>query len=131
MLNKVINSNLSTFEKEVMFNKATEAPFTGEYDNFFEEGIFVCRNCDTPLYSSSSKFNSGCGWPAFDAEITTNNIKTVKQVLDKDGRRVEILCNNCGIHLGHVFKGEWLTKNNVRYCVNSASIKFVASKNED
>ena len=115
------NKNFTELEKNVMFNKATERAFTGEYDDFYKKGDYVCRNCDTKLYSSKAKFDAGCGWPAFDDTYPD----AVKQVTDSDGRRVEILCNNCGIHLGHVFIGENLTEKNTRHCVNSVSIKFV------
>ena len=114
-------STFSELETQVMFHKATEMPFSGQYDNHFVKGYYVCRNCESKLYTSESKSRSGCGWPAFDDQIAG----AVKSVPDNDGRRVEIVCNNCGIHLGHVFKGEKLTLKNTRHCVNSASLKFV------
>ena len=86
-----------------------------------KNGIFVCRRCEHPLYSSNSKFDSGCGWPSFDADFENN----VKRVKDADGRRVEIICGNCAGHLGHVFEGEFFTEKNTRHCVNSLSIKFI------
>ena len=107
-------------EYEVIINKATEAPFTGKYDLHFEKGIYSCKQCGTILFSSSSKFKSGCGWPSFDEALPN----AVKEVPDKDGRRTEIVCNTCGGHLGHVFRGENYTKNNTRHCVNSISIEF-------
>ena len=115
-------NNLTDEEKRVIEQKATEAPFTGEYDNFYKEGIYVCRKCNSPLFSSQAKFDAGCGWPAFE----DNFPNAVKQILDKDGIRTEIQCANCGGHLGHVFKGEKLTKTDTRHCVNSLAIKFVA-----
>lgn len=119
-----INPNLSPFEKQVLFDKATEAPFSGEYDKHFEDGIYTCKNCGNLLYYSRDKFNSGCGWPAFDDEA----IDSVAKIADNDGRRIEIICNYCQSHLGHVFAGEKLTQKNIRHCVNSASLDFMEAK---
>lgn len=125
MPNVQINPNLNELEKAVMFEKSTEQAFSGKYDKFFENGIYVCKNCGKGLYYSQNKFNSRCGWPAFEDSIGGS----VKQETDEDGRRTEILCNHCGVHLGHVFVGEKLTETNTRHCVNSASLNFVKGEN--
>ena len=113
-------NKLTDEEKYVIENKGTEYPFTGEYNDFYEEGTYYCKKCNAALYKSYDKFKSGCVWPSFDDEIKG----AVKRVLDADGRRVEIVCSNCEAHLGHVFEGEGLTPKNTRHCVNSISLIF-------
>jgi methionine-R-sulfoxide reductase len=114
-------NKLTEEEKRIIIDKETEAPFIGEYVNTKDAGIYVCKQCDAPLYDSKDKFESTCGWPSFDDEI----LGAVKRTLDADGMRTEITCAHCGGHLGHVFVGEHVTSKNVRHCVNSLSMKLV------
>lgn len=114
-------NDLTPEQYDVLANHATERPFSGEYDNHYEKGTYVCGWCNAPLYNSESKFDAGCGWPAFDDEIPG----AVKQVLDPDGVRTEIRCAHCDGHLGHVFEGEYITPKNTRHCVNSLALTFI------
>ena len=123
MTNQSYNA-LSPEEKVVIEYKGTERPFTGEYDDFYQDGTYLCRRCNAELYRSVDKFDAHCGWPAFDKEVEG----AVKHLRDPDGMRIEVECANCGGHLGHVFMGEGFTATNARHCINSISMKFVPAE---
>ena len=120
-------ASLTPTIKHIVIDKGTEPPHSGNYQQpQAETGSFLCRRCGLALFRGNSQFTSHCGWPSFDDEIDG----AVKKVPDADGRRVEIICNNCGGHLGHVFVGEGFTEKNTRHCVNSISLKFIPDEKE-
>jgi len=118
---KYWKENLSEESYRILIEKGTEPPFSGKYNLHFENGYYLCKACENPLFKSGQKFDSGCGWPSFDDAIKGS----VKNILDKSYGmiRTEIVCNNCGGHLGHVFN-DGPTETGQRYCVNSLSIDF-------
>ena len=122
-MERPVFNSLAPEERHVIEAKGTEPPFSGEYDDFYEEGLYICRRCNAELYRSADKFDAHCGWPAFDQEIPG----AVVHLPDPDGYRTEAQCASCEGHLGHVFIGEGFTSTNARHCVNSLSMKFIAT----
>ncbi len=120
-------NKLSPQEEYVILQKGTDRAFTGDYYQKKDEGLYLCRQCNARLYRSGDKFESHCGWPSFDDEIDGS----VRRVPDADGRRTEIICNNCGGHLGHVFLGEGFTAKDTRHCVNTSSLRFIPASEAD
>ncbi len=117
-------NKISPDEERVILHKGTDIPFSGTYESKTDAGIYLCRQCNAPLYKSDDKFDAHCGWPAFDDAFPG----AVKRIPDRDGRRTEIVCANCGGHLGHVFMNEGFTPKNTRHCVNTTSLQFVPEK---
>jgi len=118
-------TDLNENEKKIILEKGTERAFTGIYVVHKEKGIYLCKQCNTPLFRSEAKFDSGTGWPSFDDMIDNN----VTEKPDIDGMRIEIVCSNCNGHLGHVFKNEGFTQKETRHCVNSISLDFSTNNN--
>lgn len=118
---------LSDEEYRVMRKKGTERPFSGQYDQHFEKGVYSCRACNAPLFTSEHKFDAGCGWPSFDKDIVEGAITTHRD-LSLGMVRTEICCAKCGSHLGHVFD-DGPTPTGLRYCVNSVSLSFEDDQN--
>ncbi len=114
-------NKLTEEESYVILQKGTERPFSGALNDNKEQGVYTCKQCNSPLFNSEDKFDSGTGWPSFDDDIAG----AVKRISDADGRRVEIVCASCGGHLGHVFEGEGITAKSTRHCVNSLSLNFI------
>jgi len=114
--------SLTDMQYAVTRRKATEPPFTGQYWNHFEPGLYRCICCDQPLFNSATKFDAGCGWPSYFESIAP---QAITEVQDKSHGmiRTEIVCSNCDAHLGHVFE-DGPQPTGLRYCVNSASVRF-------
>ena len=127
-INKIMDplnyNKLTEFEEFVILKKGTERAWTGKYVDHKETGVYVCKQCNAPLYRSNDKFDGHCGWPSFDDEIEG----AVVRKTDADGRRTEIICAHCDGHLGHVFLGEGFTNKDTRHCVNSVSIHFIPAE---
>jgi peptide-methionine (R)-S-oxide reductase len=117
---------LSPIQFGILREKGTERPFTGEYDKFYEEGTYYCAACGAELFTSKTKYNSGCGWPAFYEPSVNKNIVENKDV-SHGMVRIEVMCAKCGGHLGHVFN-DGPKPTGLRYCINSGSLRFEAGK---
>ena len=124
---KKVNKNLTPEQEEVLLNKGTEAPFSGKLLDNKESGMYTCANCGTKLFSSDAKFDSGTGWPSFDKPENLQNVE-LKDDLEHGMKRTEVLCKNCGAHLGHVFP-DGPTDTGERYCINSVCLDFKKDDN--
>ncbi|QQS44254.1 peptide-methionine (R)-S-oxide reductase MsrB [Candidatus Roizmanbacteria bacterium] len=109
--------------------KGTEPPFTGKYDHHFEKGTYYCTVCGTDLFTSDTKYDSGCGWPAFYEPVSTDSLEYHEDT-SFGMKRTEVTCGNCGAHLGHVFPDGPKDKTGERYCINSASLNFKRRNDE-
>jgi peptide-methionine (R)-S-oxide reductase len=118
---------LTDQERQVTQEKATEAPFTGAYVNNHEDGMYHCKVCGAPLFSSSTKFDSGTGWPSFDQPVVVGAVKYIEDV-SHGMRRIEVTCGTCGAHLGHLFPDGPQETTGQRYCINSCSLDFEQKK---
>ena len=116
-------SILGNISYSILRQKGTERPFTSDFETMWDSGTYVCKGCNQELFSSSTKFDAGCGWPSFYQSVDKKN---VKEVLDKSHgmTRVEVVCSNCGGHLGHVFNDGYEQPTGLRYCINGASLGF-------
>jgi len=128
--NKEWQDKLSSEEYEVLRNKGTERPYTGKFNNHFESGIYVCKGCGIELFRSEAKFESHCGWPSFYEGIDKSKIKETRDI-SHGMTRIEVTCNKCGGHLGHVFDDGPKDKTGLRYCINSVSLGFVPIEKYD
>ncbi len=115
-------ANLTKEEAAVIRNRGTEAPFTGKYWNEHGKGMYNCRVCNTPLFSSDTKFDSGTGWPSFEEPANAAHVELVRDTSD-EMIRTEVVCKKCGAHLGHVFD-DWTTSSGKRYCINSICLNL-------
>jgi len=117
-------NELTPAEERVIVHKGTEPPYSGEYDDFFKDGTYVCRRCNAPLYVSTAKFHSGCGWPSFTKPIEPAHVNELQDVTH-GMVRTEVRSKYGDSHLGHVFPDGPRDRGGLRYCINGASLRFV------